>query len=205
MRQRKDLKAAVKRDGINAVNSDEEISGILDEAQQEKFIQSMQAIASDYMHSWKRLFSWLSILIIYINVLALLGMVPHTRQIISLWVPRSVTLQFLISPVWLGSGWFGRTLPLVGQIISTLMIFHVISMCIRGPTTGSSRFIRTTGVVSAIAWMAISYRLLWGKHSVIMLSLPLLCLAADTYVGARDLACRGIEKLSSLKYSHKKV
>lgn len=209
MRQRKDIKQAVKSKGVEAVNSDEELNGILDQAQQEKFIQSMHAIAEDYMRSWGKLFSWLSVLIIYINVLALLGMIPVTRQFFTFWVPRSVTVQFLLSPVWLGSAWFGHYLPLCLQLVSTSLVFHLFFRSLRGPLGGLPRLIRFTGLVSFLLWTVTSYCTLetwiWGKHTVIVVSLPLLCIAADTYVGAKDLAFKGIEKLNSLKYSHKKV
>ena len=206
MRQRKDLKAAVKKHGLEAVNSDEELNSVLDETQQERFIQQMQEIANSYMQSWKRMFSWLSLLIMYINILALLGMVPTTRSLVSTWTPRSVTVQFLISPVFLGSGFFGTFVPCAVHASTCILTFLVVIVALRG---GSLKLVRLVGLVAFVTWIATSYMYLehwmWGKHTVLVISLPLLCVAADTYLGARELATQGVAKLAALKYSHKKV
>lgn len=205
MRNRKDIKEAVKREGIAAVNSDEEINGILDEFQQERFIKQMRDIADSYMHSWRRMFFWLSILILYINVLALVGMVPFIRNTLSQWIPRSVTIQFLVSPIWLGSSFSGSFIAFILQTLSILVIFIVLSRRIEFV----SRRLKLIGLIALSCWLAISFTYLdnwwWGRQIVLVVSLPLFCVAADTYAGARELAVQGVEKLASLKYSHKKV
>jgi hypothetical protein len=205
MRNRKDIKEAVKREGIAAVNSDEEINGILDENQQERFIIQMRDIADSYMHSWKRMFFWLSILILYINFLALVGMVPSIRNTLSQWTPRSVTIQFLVSPVWLGSLFSGSLIAVILQMLSILVIFFVVSR----PIELVARRLKLIGIIALLGWLAISYTYVdnwwWGRQIVLVVSLPLFCVAADTYAGARELAVQGVEKLASLKYTHKKV
>jgi hypothetical protein len=212
MQQRKKaaIKAAVKKHGIEAVNSDEELNGILDEAQQERFIRAMHAMASDYIHTWRQMFSWLSILVCYINILAFCGSFPFLRSFFTSWVPKSVTVGALVSPIWLLSGFFGSTIPLIIHASSLLTIFHIMTIVARHQTPGLSRRIRGIGLTSLVVWGIISNVYIeknwyWGKHIVVCLSLPLMCIAADTFVSARDLAIQGIDKLSALKYSHKKV
>lgn len=205
MRQRKELKEAVKREGIAAVNSDEEINGILDEVQQERFIKQMKDIADSYMHSWRRMFTWLSILILYINVLALVGMIPVMRNVFSDFVPRSVTVQFLISPLWLGSSFSSALFPVILQTLSILFNLFVLSR----PIEVVARRLKLITIIALSAWLGMSYiyldNWLWGRHIVLVVSLPLFCVAAHTYADARELAVQGVEKLTSLKYSHKKV
>jgi hypothetical protein len=205
MRARKNLKEAVKRDGIDAVNSDEEQRGILDEVQQDKFINAMNDMASDYIRSWKRMFAWLCIIIIYINILALTGFLSPARSVFSAWVPRSFTVQSLLSPIWAGEGFFKHAWPFYLQLLSLVAILHIA----RASFSGSPTPLRVMGVLSLVAWLGTSYlyidNWLWGRHTVLVASLPLLCIGAETFVSARDLAVQGIGKLSALRYSHKKV
>ena len=192
----------------STVNSDEEVNGILDEVQQEKFISAMNQMASDYMQSWKRLFSWLSLVVIYINILALVGFIPLTRSFVAGYTPRSFTVQSLLSPVWVGAEFFGHPWPFCLQFFSVILIFIVAQRSLSS-TRGGQTLVRLLGILALGVWLFASFKYtenwIWGRHTVLVVSLPLLCLAADTYLGARDLAVQGIEKLTTLKYSHRKV
>ena len=211
----KDLTSAVNKRGADAVNSDEEPNAVLDEAQQQKFIEQMELIATQYVQNWRTMFAWLSLLVLYIHVFALLGLVPFTRNIIASWTPRSVTVQFLISPVNLLSAFFSSgALPLLLELITIACIAFIYSRSMqRVPSPDAlhrfKRINRLIGLALAVLWpfMASKYieNWTWSKYIVIPLSACLLSLAADTFVSGQELTVKGLEKLVAFKYSHKKV
>lgn len=209
----KELTEAVKTKGIEPINSDEEQNMVLDETQQEKFISEIQIIASQYISTWRKLFAWISLLILYVHSLSLLGLVPFTRSLVSLASPRSVTLQFLLSPTFAGASFFGDPLvPIFVQLGSIFIVMLTVRECMQRASLSYPSFTRVNrilGFTAFCAWTILAYmhaqNPIWGRHLVLSVSCPLLSLAAETFRGAQELAKEGVDKLQTLKYVHKKV
>ena len=207
------LTQAVMKRGLEPVNSDEEHNMVLDETQQEKFISEMNLIATQYIATWRKMFAWTSLLILYVHALSLLGLVPLTRGFLTHLTPQSVTFQLLLSPAFAGSAFFSSPLfPIMLEVLSLSAMMWTIRECLKRPTMSYPAFSSVNKLVGFLAflfWALLSYvqasNSVWGRHLVLTLSIPLHCLAAETFRGAREMAKEGVDKLDKLKYSHKKV
>lgn len=209
----KDLTDGVRKSGVDEVNSDEEQNKILDEVQQEKFIEQMTIVATEYVASWKRMLAYTTVVVLYIYSLALVGLLPVTRNIISKFTPNSITVQFLLAPVYVGSCFFNTwLLPALLNIFSLLCVLWTASQCM-SPTLiiqSLRKSIRISAGVSLVTWSWLAHSagvssVIWGRHLVLAVAHPLFCFAADTFVSSRELAIEGISKLSQFTYSHRKV
>ena len=215
MRQRitgAELKVAVEQKGVDVVNSDEEQNGVLDEAQQEQFITQMTMISHEYIQRWKGMFSWLAVFVLYMNSMSLVGIFPLTRHIITAWTPQSVTVQFFLSPAWLAAGFYGHIWSVLFLQVATLFAVLWISANASAaePPAQFKRINRVIALVSFALWSLLSAltdqpHVFWGRHTVLIVSVPLLSFAAETYLGSRELALGGLDKLNKFKYTHRKV
>jgi hypothetical protein len=200
--------------GIEPVNSDEEHNMVLDETQQEKFISEMNLIATQYIATWRKMFAWTSLLILYVNAFSLLGLVPLSRHALAILTPKSVTLNLFLSPIYAGSFFFTSPLaPIFVQLASLFSLMWSVKQCMRKSASSYASFSRLNrllglGAFSAWTFLAYLYNIpnpFWGRHLVLSLSVPLQALAAETYRSACETAREGVDKLEKFKYSHKKV
>ena len=208
------LTEAVRANGLEPVNSDEEQNMVLDEAQQEKFVSEMNLVVSQYVATWRKMFAWTSLLILYVNAFSLLGLVPLTRQFLAFLTPKSVTLNLFMSPSYAGSFFFANPLePIFVQIASLFSLMWTVKQCLRRNASAYASFSRVNMLLACIAFsawtfLAYSYNApnpFWGRHLVLSLSVPLQAIAAETYEAACETAREGVDKLEKFKYSHKKV
>ena len=208
-----DLKQAVEKEGVDAINSDEEANGVLDELQQEQFIQQMELLVTEYIGRWRAMFAWLSLLVVYIEILNLVGLMPVFRPLTASFEFRSVILNFAISPLFLSQTFFHIwPLALGVSLMDICAILWVVSACMRRrQMMGLPRFsqiCRTLGLGSLLMHLLLTYAgnaPLFGRHFVLTVTCPLLCLTAETLVGSGEAAVEGLDKLSKFKYSHKKA
>jgi hypothetical protein len=201
----KALTEAIKKNGVDVINSDEEQNNILDENQQERFISQMTLIAQDYVATWKRLLFYVYVIVIYIHTLSLIGLLSPAYLVS--WTPSSMTVQLFISPLWLGLSSFSPSCILPVSLVEIATLVSVYHM---HRNDYSQKTIRVSGVSGLLVWIALcsfarTGSLFWGRHLVLLVSQPLLCVAADTYVSSKTLAHEGIDKLTKFKYSYKKV
>jgi len=218
-----ELRNDIKRRGVDAVNSDEE-KEFLDEAQQERFVSQMTIIVDEYIARWRSLFAWLSVIVLYVHLGCLIGLLPLTRWITT-YGPlgsgsTSIIVKIFTAPLTLGTSFYslGYMSALFGLFTLTCDGW-IVKSCLSLGAGNNRRSIDTfhyrkvywtMSFVITIGWLLLAASttmtsLLWGKHTVIIVSTPLLGYAGEIFLSSRSLAVAGLEKLDSYKYSYKKL
>lgn len=215
-----ELKKEIKARGLDAVNSDEEGNPYLDENQQEVFVTQMTFLVEEYISRWRSLFAWISVLVIYVHGACIVGLCPWTRPFASLVSSSASWLaQLFFSPFSLGSAFYHLGwVPFAIASMSIACDANIIRTCMQSSLATNPqsllRHYRTQFIILSIltisAWVVLAHaanlpRLLWGKHTVLMIVTPLLGLAGDTFVSSKILAVAGLEKLNHFKYNYKKL
>ena len=180
------LTSAVQKTGVDAINSDEEVNGVLDETQQEAFITQMNLLVGQYISRWKSFFSWTSLLIIYIRILDLIGIMIGNINIEF----KSLFLNLAISPLFLSSSFSFVFI----SIFDLFAIYFII--------TNRMIYSRMYAFASLCIHLYLGGT---GRHLVVAITVPLLCVASETFSSAQSDAKEGLNKLVKFKYPHKKA
>lgn len=204
-----ELRANIESRGVDAVNSDEDQDGMLDEQQQEEFIKQMTTLVNDYVRRWRSLFAWLSLMITVIHAMAFIGIFPLTATLVTLWEPRSIILQLLMTPFGLCVG-FGPTHLLASALAAGTVAadWGIFVTCTR-ERHPHLRVIRGVALLVCVVWIALAYMTpnmhpVWGRHTVVLIATPLLAVAGEMFISSRTLATAGLNKLAQFKYSYRK-
>ena len=158
------------------------------------------------------MFSWLGLIILYIHLGNLLGALTPIASVTGLYEPKSLLVAFVLSPLSLSRNFSTATVSTAVLSAVTLVAdYWVITQCIRDRRMNPQFKVieRAIGFVTLLAWIVLAVVVginpFWGRHTVVMVATPLLCVAADTYMSSRELAVAGLEKLGQFKYSYKKA
>ena len=173
----------------------------------------MEIIAHDYVLTWNKMLTYITYLVVYIYTMSLIGMLPITDIVYTNWTPNSITIQFLLAPLWLGQTLGSLSyLVILVELATLFSIYWIYQEYVSNLSSKlhAQRDIRISGISSFIVWVLLSlfsgvHNMFWGRHLILIVAQPLLCIAADTYVSSSKLAQEGLEKLNRFKYSHRKV
>lgn len=210
VRKRLDGKAltqSVSEQGVDAVNSDEEQNGLLDESQQELFISQMTLLVGQYVGRWKAMFAWTVLFVSYITLLDMFGMFPPTRWLVTAIEFKSLVLTVAIFPVLISVELF-HVWPLL-MIVSVAELAATFRMWQMVTRPDSQKYaIAYFAVLSLIVRSGLIYMYAahWGgRHIVSLFAFPLLCVSAYTLISSQSAANEGLRKLDKFKYHFKKA